>query len=291
MRILVLGKNGQVGQALTGFYSKREHVVFAGRSECDCSRPDAIRALVRQVKPEVIINAAAYTAVDLAEQQRDLCFAVNAEAPAVLAEEAKRLEALLVHYSTDYVFDGEKDRPYVETDAVNPLNVYGRSKAEGEAAIAQPGGQYLVLRTSWVYSAGGKSFLRTMLRLGAERPELKVVDDQLGAPTSAAAIAAATGRLVDEYDSIGAQLPSGLYHMSAGGATTWFGFARNIFLSGLVRPAPHVHAIASSEYPTAARRPANSVLSNDKFAHDFGFRLPDWHLELQRVLDGMAAGA
>ena len=284
MHILVLGKNGQVGQELARRYSSREDVLLMGRSECDLSNPDSIRAVLRQVEPEVVINAAAYTAVDVAEKESDLCFAVNAIAPGVLAEETSRLHALLVHYSTDYVFDGEKEGPYVETDPVCPLNVYGRSKAEGEAAIAQLAEEYVTLRTSWVYGARGKNFLRTMLRLGAERPELKVVDDQVGSPTSASAIAAATVRLVDEYDAIGAQLPVGIYHMTAGGATSWFGFARNIFNASQLNPRPHVHAISSSEYPTAARRPVNSVLSNDKFAQTFGFRLPEWQEQLHEVM-------
>jgi len=287
MRILILGKNGQVGYELARLYSAREDVVVTGREECDLASPESIRAWVRQVKPAVIINAAAYTAVDLAEKERDLCFAVNAVAPGVLAEEASRLHALLVHYSTDYVFDGEKEGPYVEADPVCPLGVYGSSKAAGEAAVAQHSEQYLTLRTSWVYGAYGRNFLKTMLRLGSERPELKVVDDQVGAPTSAAAIAAATVRLVDEYDAIGAQMPVGIYHMTAGGSTSWFGFARNIFNAAQLDPRPHVHAITSSEYPAAARRPANSVLSNDKFAHAFGFRLPGWHEQLQQVMAAM----
>ncbi len=283
MRILITGKNGQVGDELSLLYRSRGDVVLVGRDECDLAGEQAIRDLVRRVKPGVIINPAAYTAVDQAEREPELCFAINAAAPRVLAQEAVRLGALLVHYSTDYVFDGEKPEPYLESDPIHPVSVYGASKAAGEAAIAETASRYLVLRTSWVYRAQGKNFLRTMLRLGAERPELRVVDDQIGAPTSAAAIATATARLVDQY----ANPPSGIYHMTAGGSTSWCGFAREIFRSGVLAKPPRVQAIASSEYPTPAKRPANSLLSNDKFAHAFGFRLPPWQEQLEEVLAGM----
>jgi dTDP-4-dehydrorhamnose reductase len=242
---------------------------------------------VRRVEPAVILNAAAYTAVDQAEVEPELCYAVNATAPRVLAEEAVRLGALLIHYSTDYVFNGEKPEPYLESDPINPLSVYGAAKAAGEAAIAETAGRYLVLRTCWVYSAHGKNFLRTMLRLGAERPELRVVDDQVGAPTSAAAIATVTAQLVEQFAAPGAKLPVGIYHMTAGGSTSWCGFARAIFEAGVLSVPPRVQAIPSSDYPTPAKRPANSVLSNDKFAHTFGFRLPPWQQQLQDVLTGM----
>jgi dTDP-4-dehydrorhamnose reductase len=286
MRILITGKNGQVGGEFSRLYHSRGDVVLAGRDECDLASEQSIRDLVRRVKPTVIINPGAYTAVDQAEQERELCFAVNAAAPRVLAEEAARLGAFLVHYSTDYVFDGEKSEPYLESDPVNPVSVYGASKAAGEAAIAETASRYLVLRTSWVYRAQGKNFLRTMLRLGAERSELRVVDDQIGAPTSAAAIATATARLVERYAAPGANVPSGVYHMTAGGSTSWCGFARAIFSTGILSNPPRVQAIASSGYPTPARRPANSVLSNEKFAYSFGFRLPPWEQQLEEVLAG-----
>lgn len=286
MRILITGKNGQVGGEFSRLYHSRGDVVLAGRDECDLTSEQSIRDLVRRVKPTVIINPGAYTAVDQAEQERELCFAVNAAAPRVLAEEAAHLGALLVHYSTDYVFDGEKSEPYLESDPVSPVSVYGASKAAGEAAIAETAGRYLVLRTSWVYRAQGKNFLRTMLRLGAERSELRVVDDQIGAPTSAAAIATATARLVERFAAPGANVPSGIYHMTAGGSTSWCGFARAIFSAGILSNPPRVQAIASSGYPTPTRRPANSVLSNEKFAHTFGFRLPPWEQQLEEVLAG-----
>jgi dTDP-4-dehydrorhamnose reductase len=288
MRILITGKNGQVGTELSRLYHSRGDVVLTGREECDLSSEQAIRDTVDRVKPTVIINAAAYTAVDQAEKEPGLCFAINAHAPQVLAQEAARLGALLIHYSTDYVFNGEKPEPYLETDPIRPINVYGESKAAGEAAIAQAATRYLVLRTSWVYGAHGKNFLRTMLRLGAERPELRVVDDQLGAPTSAAAIASATARLVEQ--SLSGQSLSGaqgIYHMTAAGSTSWCGFARAIFQAGVLSTQPLVQPIASSDYPTPARRPANSVLSNDKFAHAFGFRLPSWQQQLNEVLAAM----
>jgi dTDP-4-dehydrorhamnose reductase len=283
MRILITGKNGQVGGEFALLYRSQGDVVLAGRDECDLASEPSIRDLVRRVKPDIIINPAAYTAVDQAERESELCFAINATAPRVLAEEAARLGALLVHYSTDYVFDGDKPEPYLESDPIHPVSVYGASKAAGEAAIAETGCRYLVLRTSWVYRAQGKNFLRTMLRLGAERPELRVVDDQIGAPTSAAAIAAATAQLVEQHPDP----PSGIYHMTAAGSTSWCGFAREIFSSGVLPKPPQVHAIASSDYPTPAKRPANSILSNDKFAYAFGFRLPHWKLQLEEVLAGM----
>jgi dTDP-4-dehydrorhamnose reductase len=282
MRILITGKNGQVGTELSGLYHSRGDVVLTGRAECDLANEQSIRDTVQRVKPTVILNAGAYTAVDQAEKEPGLCFAINAHAPRVLAQEAARLDALLIHYSTDYVFNGEKAGPYLENDPISPVNVYGESKAAGEAAIAAAATRYLVLRTSWVYGAHGQNFLRTMLRLGAERPELRVVDDQLGAPTSAAAIASATVRLVEQSGA-----PAGIYHMTAAGSTSWCGFARAIFQAGVLPAQPRVLPIASSDYPTPARRPANSVLVNDKFAHAFGFRLPTWQQQLNEVLAGM----
>jgi len=281
MRILITGKNGQVGTELSRLYHSDSEVVLTGRDECDLTSEQSVRNAVRQVKPAVIINAAAYTAVDQAETESSLCFSINAEAPRVLAEEAARLDALLIHYSTDYVFNGEKSEAYLETDPLAPLGVYGQSKAAGEAAITAAGRRYLVLRTSWVYGAHGRNFLRTMLRLGAERSELRVVDDQVGAPTSAAAIAAATARVLEKPG------PAGIYHMTAAGSTSWCGFARTIFSAVTLNARPQVQPIPSADYPTPARRPANSVLSNDKFAHTFGFRLPDWQQQLHEVLAGM----
>src|ERR1700761_7805708 len=280
MRILVTGQNGQVGTELSRLFRSRNDVFFTSRDQCDLSSESSIRDVVRRVEPAVIVNAGAYTAVDKAETDQAPCYAINATAPGVLAQEAARLNALLIHYSTDYVFDGEKPGAYLETDPIHPLSVYGASKAAGEAAIAESGARYLVLRTSWVYAAQGKNFLRTMLRLGAERSDLKVVDDQFGAPTSASAIAAATVRLVDQF----ATPQPGIYHMTAAGSTSWYGFAQAIFDADTLSARPRVHPIPGSEYPTPAKRPANSVLNNDKFAHAFGFRLPSWQQQLDEVL-------
>jgi dTDP-4-dehydrorhamnose reductase len=292
MRILVTGKDGQLGGELARLFPPDFEVVSAGRATCDLSSQQAIRDLVRQIKPEVIVNAAAYTAVDKAESEPDLCFAVNAAAPRVLAEEAARLDALLVHYSTDYVFDGQKTEPYTESDPICPLGVYGASKAEGETAIAASAGRWLVLRTSWVYAPQGKNFLRTILRLAAERRELRVVDDQTGSPTSAESIAAATVRLVEKYASRQAAVPSGVYHMTASGSTSWCGFARAILATANLAtavPNPQVVAISTAEYPTPASRPKNSVLSNEKFAQAFDFRLTPWQEQLEGVIERVRA--
>src|ERR1700761_5548160 len=229
MRILITGKNGQEGTELAKLYRSHQDVVFAGREECDLSVEESIRQTVRRTRPEIIINAGAYTAVDQAEKERDLCFAINASAPGILAQEAAQLGALLIQYSTDYVFNGQKTEPYQESDAIDPLNVYGASKAAGESAIAEAGGRYLVLRTTWVYAAPGKNFLRPMLRLGSERPELRVVDDQVGAPTSAEAIAKPTRRLAELSPQDPPTAPAALYHMTACGSVSWCCFAQAIF--------------------------------------------------------------
>lgn len=279
MRVLLFGGNGQVGHALLSRHEFGAGLTSATRQDCDLTDAESVRMLVRRVRPQVIINAAAYTAVDKAEGDRETCYAVNAQAPAVMAQEAALIGARLIHYSTDYVFDGTQAAPYQEQDATGPRNVYGASKLEGEQGIAASGCSYAVLRTSWVYSNHGSNFLKTMLRLGADRPELRVVADQRGAPTSADAIAASTLRLVTEDGP----REDGVFHMTAGGATTWHGFAQAIFeRAGGARP--NLVPIPSSDYPTPAARPANSVLSNDKFARVFGFRLPAWEQQLDQVL-------
>lgn len=291
MRILVTGKDGQVGGELSRRSWQNAELIFVGRQACDLSDRQAIRDLVRHVSPQVIVNTAAYTAVDKAEAEQELCFAINGVAPGVFAEEAARLNALLIHYSTDYVFSGQKAEPYVEDDPIQPLSVYGASKAAGEAAIAKAASRYLLLRTTWVYDARGKNFLRTMLRLAPEKSELRVVDDQYGAPTSARAIAAATARLVERYACVKDGFPSGLYHMTAAGSTSWCGFAREIFSGSTIDPKPKVVAIPTAEYPTPAKRPRNSVLSNEKFEHAFGFRLNSWQEQLEDVLSAIQPSA
>jgi dTDP-4-dehydrorhamnose reductase len=291
MRLLLFGGNGQVGRALQSGGTIADELTVATRRECDLTDAESVRKLVRRVRPDVIVNAAAYTAVDKAESDRESCFAVNAVAPAAMAAEAATLGAKLVHYSTDYVFDGRKTdgsnaAPYVEEDATGPRNVYGASKLEGERGIAAAGGESLILRTSWVYSNHGANFLKTMLRLRTERPELRIIADQHGAPTSADAIAEATRRVLKS--AAAGSWRSGLYHMTAGGATTWYGFAKAIFARA-EEPTPAVVAIGTAEYPTPAARPANSVLSNEKFAAHFGFRLPEWEQQLDAVMAARAA--
>lgn len=293
-RILVTGADGQVGRALLNKFDGAAELVPCNRSVLDLSRPTEIRTKVREVAPDVILNAGAYTAVDRAESERDLAMAINGHAPGVLAEEAKRAGALLVHYSTDYVFDGSKSEPWVEDDATNPLSVYGASKLAGEEAIRAVGGQYLIFRTSWVYAPDGKNFALTMLRLGRERDSLNVVDDQIGAPTTAAELARATHEIttgvLEERYGPETDWP-GAYHMTCSGSVSWCGFARAIFerapelLSG---KTPTVNPIKTSEYPTPARRPLNSVLSNEKLQQRFGLKLKDWQVALDDVLKAIA---
>lgn len=290
-RVLILGAKGQVGQELQRSFAPDTELISCDRNEADLARPEQLREVVRRHAPSVILNAAAYTAVDRAETEKELATTINAVAPRVLAEEARRQDALLVHYSTDYVFDGTKHGPWVETDGPNPLNAYGATKLAGEEAIAEVGGKYLVFRTSWVYGPHGKNFLLTMLRLGRERERLTVVDDQTGAPTTSIALANATREIVSGISagSFGSvEQWAGTYHMTCGDATTWCGFAKEIFLRAKSSDA-HVKAevipISSAEYPTPARRPHNSVLSNEKLAACFGIQLPDWKSGLDTALD------
>ena len=271
-RILLTGAQGQVGHALARLLPRNGEVIALDRAALDLADADAIVAAVRAAAPDLIINAGAYTAVDAAEQERAVAFAVNAQAPQVLAEEAKRLGALLIHYSTDYVFDGAARAPYTEDAPVAPLNVYGESKLEGERAIAASGAHALTLRTSWVYGLRGRNFLLTIRRLAAQRPELRIVADQAGIPNWSVALAAATNALVAQgLPSLKAR--TGLYHFSATGATTWFGFAKAIVGDA---PSPVVVPIATAEFPTPARRPAYGVLDTSRFAATFGFALPAW---------------
>ncbi|MEX2151175.1 MAG: dTDP-4-dehydrorhamnose reductase [Steroidobacteraceae bacterium] len=274
MKILLTGPTGQVGAALLETQPRLGEVVAASHARLDLANPDSIRKAVRAARPEVIVNAAAYTAVDRAESERDTAFAVNATAPGILAEEARRAGALLVHYSTDYVFDGAKATPYVEEDEPDPINVYGASKLAGERAIAASGCRYLILRTSWVYGPRGSNFYLTMLRLARDRAELRVVDDQVGAPTSSLEIARATAQLL-RRDA------QGLYHMSAAGETSWCGFARAILArAGLATP---VVAIRTEDYPAPARRPRNSRLDCSRLRAEHGVALAPWDEALAEV--------
>ena len=278
--ILLTGVNGQVGFELARTLQGLGKVVALERSALDLADLEQVRRVVREVKPGLIVNPAAHTAVDKAETDIGAVMRLNAEAPGVLAEEAKRLGAALVHYSTDYVFDGTKAGAYVETDAVNPQNVYGKSKLAGEQAIAQSGCAHLIFRTSWVYGARGKNFLLTMLRLGAERDELSVVADQYGAPTWSNTIAALSANVLAQAvapnQSDWWEKHSGVYHLTASGSTSWHGFAEAIFEYSQLEKKPTVKPIPAASYPTPATRPSNSRMSNDKLAASFGVRAPDW---------------
>ncbi|RQV10939.1 dTDP-4-dehydrorhamnose reductase [Burkholderia cenocepacia] len=278
--ILVTGVNGQVGFELLRSLQGLGRVVACDRSMLDLSDLDRVRSVVRELKPSIIVNPAAYTAVDKAETDVDAARRLNVEVPRAFAEEAARLGAALVHYSTDYVFDGTKESAYVETDATNPQNVYGLTKLEGEQAIAATGCAHLILRTSWVYGRRGKNFLLTMLKLGSERPELRVVADQVGAPTWSKTIATATAHIVAQAlaadDADWWARRSGVYHFTSAGATSWHAFAEAIFAQALGEHAPKVLPIPASDYPVPAKRPSNSRLSHDKLTEAFGLRLPDW---------------
>lgn len=272
-KILITGRDGQVGWELQRTLAPLGEVVAMDRQALDLADADAIRATLRAVDADIIVNAAAYTAVDQAEKEPELANAINGTAPGILAEEAQRRGALLVHYSTDYVFDGSGSTPFAEETPTAPLNVYGRSKLAGEQAIQAVGGRHLILRTSWVYGLRGKNFLLTMLRLAKEREELRVVADQIGAPT--------WSRLIAEATALALARPTpctGLYHLTSGGETSWHGFTAAILeLSRDQRPRePRLSGIPASEYPLPAQRPHNSRLSCAKLARDAGIELPHW---------------
>ena len=296
-RILIVGAAGQVGVELQRSFAGFGSIVAVDIESVDLADADQTRALVRRVKPDVILNAAAYTAVDRAESESALATAINETAPGILAEEALPLNALLVHYSTDYVFNGEKTEPWVESDAPNPLNVYGVSKLAGEQAIQQVGGRFLTFRTSWVYGPHGKNFLLTMLKLGGERDKLSIVADQFGSPTTSIELARATleiteGVLAGRFGS--QQDWAGLYHMTCGDSTTWFGFAEAIFDRAGQRPGaktPELTPLATKDYQTPARRPRNSVLSNQKLCDRFGVRLLSWQAALDQVMKALESQA
>lgn len=278
MKILLTGTTGQVGYELERSLQPLGQVIAADRARLDLCKLDQIRDVIRALKPDLIVNPGAYTAVDKAESEPELARLCNAQAPAVMAEEARKIGAALVHYSTDYVFDGTKQGAYVETDPVSPVNVYGQTKLEGEQAIAASGARHLILRTSWVYGMRGKNFLLTMLRLGKERDELRVVDDQHGAPTWSRTIADTTAAVLaqsrqpDWWDQ-----HSGIYHLSARGQTSWCGFTRAIVeQAGL---SCRVTPIGAADYPTPARRPANSVMNADKLLRLAA--LPEWDAALR----------
>jgi dTDP-4-dehydrorhamnose reductase len=292
-RILILGANGQLGVELQRCFAGYGELVALGRDGCDLADLGQVRRTIADTRPEIVLNAAAYTAVDRAETEQDPARLVNGEAAGVLAEETRRISALLVHYSTDYVFDGSKPAPWVEEDAPAPLSVYGSSKLAGERKIAAAGEKYLIFRTSWVFSPHGHNFVRTMLRLGAERDQLKIVNDQTGAPTSALAIASATRQVLERLAAEGGSSDySGVYHMTCAGQTTWCGFAAAIFQRARTsrdQGWATLTGIPSAKYPTPAVRPKNSVLSNEKLQARFGVRLPDWETALDETVHTLGA--
>ena len=295
-RVLVFGRIGQVGWELRHKLACQGQVIVVDYPEIDFLKPESIRQAVHAAEPSVIVNAAAYTAVDKAEADAERAMAINGHAPGVLAEEARRLGILLVHYSTDYVFDGTKPEPYVETDIPNPQNEYGRTKLAGDMAVQSAGCDYLILRTSWVYGARGSNFLLTMLRLAGERPELRIVADQIGAPTTSECIAQATASVLAQWLSPsagggGLQGRSGIYNLTSSGETSWYGFARTLFERSAARsgtPIPNRVPISTSEYPQAAKRPTNSRLSGQRLEETFGVSLPYWEDALDLVLETLA---
>ncbi|KAA8992412.1 dTDP-4-dehydrorhamnose reductase [Stenotrophomonas cyclobalanopsidis] len=296
MTVLVFGGNGQVGQELLRALAPLGPVVATTRSGqlpdgsacevADFGQPDSLPALLDRLQPSVVVNAAAYTAVDRAEQDVEAAFAANAQAPGVIARWCAAHGVPFVHYSTDYVFDGQGSAPYREDEATAPLGVYGTSKRDGEEAVRGAGGRHLIFRTAWVYASHGANFLRTMLRVGAERNQLRVVADQIGTPTPAALIADVTAQALQHPGQL-----SGTWHLTASGQTSWHGFAEAIFAealsSGVLAKVPAVEAIPSAEYPTPAKRPAWSVLDNRRLQQEFGIVLPSWQDGLKRVMAEM----
>jgi dTDP-4-dehydrorhamnose reductase len=289
MRILISGQHGQVSSELQNRLGALGELVIPGRDQLDLAQPEQIRRQVRRVRPDLIINAAAYTAVDKAEDDAAAAFAVNAEGPGILAEEALALGIPLIHYSTDYVFDGSKAEPYDEADTPHPLGVYGKSKLAGEQAITAVDGQHLILRTSWVYSTHGSNFLLTMQRLLQEKPELRIVADQIGAPTWAGTIATSTLALIERWQA-GERGAWGTYHLTAQGETSWFGFAQAIgeALREQGKPCAQLLPIPSSDYPTPAARPLNSRLDCSRLLREWGVSQPDWQTALRECLAGQA---
>ena len=289
MRILISGQHGQVSSELQKRLAVLGELVVPGRDQLDLAQPEQIRQQVRRVRPDLIINAAAYTAVDKAESEKAAAFSVNAEAPGILAEEAAALGIPLIHYSTDYVFDGSKTAPYNEADEPHPLGVYGKSKLAGEQAITAVKGKHLILRTSWVYSTHGRNFLLTMQRLLQEKPELRIVADQIGAPTWAGTIANSTLALIERWQA-GETGAWGTYHLTAQGQTSWFGFAQAIgeALREQGKPCANLLPITTSDYPTPASRPLNSRLDCSRLQREWGVSQPDWQTALRECLAGQA---
>ncbi|HSQ18825.1 MAG TPA: dTDP-4-dehydrorhamnose reductase [Blastocatellia bacterium] len=288
--ILLLGKDGQVGWELQRSLAPLGPLVMLGRQQCDLADLVQLRDIVRNTKPRLIVNAAAYTAVDRAEQEPDLALRVNSGAPGVLAEEARALDIPLIHYSSDYVFDGEKATPYVEDDKPNPLSVYGRTKLEGESAITAAGGRALIFRSSWVFGETGTNFVRTILRLAAERDTLRVVDDQIGAPTPAALIADVTAHVIVCLDRESWPAEAQIFHLAAAGPVSWHTYACTIVDKArelgmqLKLSSGAIQKISTDEYPLPAKRPRNSRLDCTRLMQRFSLVLPDWRPYLERML-------
>ncbi|MBL8595061.1 MAG: dTDP-4-dehydrorhamnose reductase [Devosia sp.] len=292
MRLLILGRDGQVGTALTQLLAPLGTVVALGRDGADLANPGGLARIVERERPDVIVNAGAYTDVDKAESEPELAQLVNADAPAALARAAADRDAWLIHYSTDYVFDGEKPEPYVEDDATAPLNVYGASKRAGELAVEGVAGKHLILRTSWVHAPGRSNFIAKILGLAQSRDELKVIDDQFGAPTSARLIAEMTARTIEQI-AHDRPLASGIYHLAAAGETSWRGYASYVVAEALRRNVTlkvvpdRVLPVPSAAFPSPARRPRNSRLSTHKLRSALGIDLPDWRADVLVTLDAL----
>lgn len=294
MKILLFGKNGQVGWEIHRSLIPLGDVIALGREDADFTDPESLRSLVRTYNPDVIVNAVAYTAVDKAEEDEEAATIINSRAPGVLAEEALKLNALLVHYSTDYVFDGASSDPYLETDQTSPVSVYGRTKLAGEQVVQSSGCDYVLLRTSWVYASRGHNFLLTILKLAMEREELKIVFDQVGSPTSARLIADTTLVILQQSikERLQGQFSSGLYHLTASGSTSWHGFAREIIEVAQDKYSPQLkikalYGIPSSDYPTPAKRPMNSLLSQEKLQTRFNVKMPSWKVALSLCMQDL----
>lgn len=285
MRILVTGRDGQVAQSLAE-RGTRHGLTFVGRPNFDLANPSSIERAIAAANPDLVVSAAAYTAVDKAEEDAETARAVNAEGPGVLARAAARIGARIIHLSTDYVFDGRLDRPYRDDDPVAPMGVYGATKLAGEEAVAASAARYAIVRTAWVYSPFGANFVKTMLRLAADREELAVVDDQRGCPTSAFDIADAILRIVEVWETDAGRGSDAIYHVAGSGETDWAQFARTIFTLSAERggPSARVKGIPTTSYPTPARRPANSRLDTGRFAQIFGYRAPEWRASLAPVV-------
>lgn len=283
MKVLLLGKDGQIGRELQYHLSDKHEVLALGRQQLDITDGDLLRSSIAQASPDIIINSAAYTAVDLAEKELELAYKVNAHAPGVLAEVAQEIGALLVHYSTDYVFDGQSSVPYREVDPVSPLNVYGKSKYEGEQHICSISDRYLILRTSWVYAAEGENFLNTMLSLMQERDHLDIVNDQVGAPTWAGYVANLTAQLIEDFSDD----KTGIYHLTNDGQCSWYDFAVAIFdivASETHQKIPTLSAVNSNAYHVVATRPSFSVLDNNMIRDVFGVPVMHWREGLLRCM-------